>query len=105
MACEYETRFRYLGTIAINQNLIQEEIKRAYNSGKTCYHSVQSLLSLGLLSKIVKIRICRTAVLPVVLYGCETWSLTLREEHRLRAFEIRVLRRIFGQKRKEVTGD
>jgi hypothetical protein len=57
-----------------------------------------------LLSKNLNIRIYRTVILPVVLYGCETWSLTLREEHRLRAFEDRVLRRIFGLKRDEVTG-
>jgi hypothetical protein len=47
----------------------------------------------------------KTIILPVVLYGCETWSLTSREEHRLRVFENRVLRRIFGSKRDEVTGD
>jgi hypothetical protein len=52
----------------------------------------------------VKIKIYKTVILPVVLYGCETWSLTLREEHRLRVFEYRVLRRIFGPKRDEVTG-
>jgi hypothetical protein len=57
-----------------------------------------------LLPKNVKITICKTRVLPVVLYGCETWSLTLREEHRLRVLEIRVLRRIFGPKRDEVIG-
>jgi hypothetical protein len=55
-------------------------------------------------SKNVKIRICKTIILPVVLYGCETWSLTLREEDRLRVLVNRVLRRIFGQKRDEVTG-
>jgi len=53
----------------------------------------------------LKIKICRTIILPVVLYGCETWSLTLREEHRLRVFENRLLRRIFGPKRDEVTGE
>jgi hypothetical protein len=58
-----------------------------------------------LLSKNIKIRIYRTIILPVVLYGCETWSLTLREEHRLRMFENWVLRRIFGPRRGEVTGD
>jgi hypothetical protein len=58
-----------------------------------------------LLSKYVKIKIYRTIILPVVLYGCETWSLTLREECRLRVFEKRVLRRIFGPKRDEVTGE
>jgi hypothetical protein len=62
-------------------------------------------LSSRLLSKNIKIRIYKTVILPVVLYGCETWSLTLREEHRLRVFENRVLRRIFGSKRGEVTGD
>jgi hypothetical protein len=57
-----------------------------------------------LLSRNVKIKIYKTIILPVVLYGCETWPLTLREEHRLRVFENRVLRRIFGPKRDEVTG-
>jgi hypothetical protein len=51
------------------------------------------------------VRIYKTVILPVVLYGCETWSLTLREEHRLRVFENRMLRRIFGPKRDEVTGE
>jgi len=55
-----------------------------------------------LLSKNLKIKIYRNIILPVVLYGCETWSLTVREEHRLRVFENRVLRRIFGPKRDEV---
>jgi hypothetical protein len=58
-----------------------------------------------LLSKNTKIKIYRTIILPVVLYGCETWSLTLKEEYRLRVFENRVLRRIFGPKRDEVTGE
>jgi hypothetical protein len=55
--------------------------------------------------KNLKIRIYKTIILPVVFYGCETWSLTLREEHKLRVFENRVLRRIFGPKRDEVTGE
>ena len=59
----------------------------------------------SLLSKTLKIKIYRTIILPVVLYGCETWSLTLREERRLRVFENRVLRRVFGPKRDEVTGE
>jgi hypothetical protein len=86
-------------------NLIQKEIKKRLNSGNACYLSVQNLLSSRLLSKNIKIRIYKTIILPVVLYGCETWSLTLREEHRLREFENRVLRRIFGPKRDEVTGE
>jgi hypothetical protein len=90
-----------LGTAVTNQNLIQEEIKSKLNSGNW----VQNLLSSRLLSKNVKIRIYKTIILPVVLYGCDTWSLTLREEQRLRVFENRVLRRIFGPKRDEVTGE
>jgi hypothetical protein len=62
-------------------------------------------LVFSLLSKNVKIQIYRTIILPVVLYGCESWSLTLREEYRLSVFENRVLRRIFGPKRDEVTGE
>jgi hypothetical protein len=58
-----------------------------------------------LLSRNVKVKIYNTIILPVVLYGCETWSLILREEHRLRVFENRVLRIIFGPKRDEVTGE
>jgi hypothetical protein len=87
-----------------NQNLIQEEIKRRLNSGNACYHSVQNLLSSRLLSKNVKVRIYKIIILPVVLYGCETWSLSVGEEHKLRVFENRVLRRIFGPKGDGVTG-
>jgi hypothetical protein len=70
-----------------------------------CCYSVQNLLSSSLLSKNVKIKIYRTIILPVVLYECESWSLTLREECRLRVFENKVLRRIFGPQRDEVTGE
>ena len=66
---------------------------------------MQKLLSSRLLSKNLKIKIYRTIILPVVLYGCESWSLTLREERRLRVFENGVLRKIFGPKRDEVTGE
>jgi hypothetical protein len=89
-----------LGKALTNQNSIHEEVKSRLKSGNACYHSVQTLLSSSLLSKSVKIKVYRELIiLPVVLYGCETWSLTLREECRLR-----VLRRIFGPKRDEVTG-
>jgi hypothetical protein len=91
------------GTTVTDQNLIQEEIKRRWNSGNACYHSVQNLSSSLLLSKNVKTRICKTTILSLVLYEYETWSLTLREEHRLRVFENRMLRRIFGPLRDEVT--
>ena len=66
---------------------------------------MQNLLSSSLLSKDTKIKVHRTIILPVVLYGCETWSLTLREESRLRVFENIVMRRIFGSKRDEVKGE
>jgi hypothetical protein len=85
----------------LNQNDIHDEIKSRLNSGNACYCSVQNILSSRLISKNLNITIYKTVILPVLLYGCETWSFTLREEHRLRVFENRVLRRIFGPKREE----
>jgi len=96
--------FKYLGTNLTNQNSILGEIKSRLKSGNACYHLVLNLLSSSLLSKNLKIKIYRTIILPVVLNGCETWSLTMREERRLRVSENRTLRRIFGPKR-EVTGE
>jgi len=84
---------------------IREEINSRLKLGNACYYSVQNLSSSSLLSKNLKIKIYRTIILPVVLYGCGTWSLTLREERMLRVFENRVLRRIFGPKRDKVTGN
>jgi len=95
--------FMYLGTTLTNQNSIQEEIKSRLKPGNACYHSVRNLLSSSMLSKNLKIEIYKTIILPVVLYGCETWSLTFREESRLRVFENRMQRRIFGPRRDEVT--
>jgi hypothetical protein len=102
---EYVAKFKYLGTTLTDQNHMHEGIKSRLNSGNACYHSVQSLLSSRLLSRKLKAKIYKTIILPDVLYGCETWSLTLREEHRLRVFENRVLMRIFGPTRDEVTGE
>jgi len=96
--------FKYLVKSLTNQNCIQEETESRLKSGNTCYSSVQYLLSSSLLSKNFKINIYRTLILHVVLYGCETWSLTLRKEYWLRMFENRVLRRIFGPKRGQLTG-
>jgi hypothetical protein len=98
-------QFIYLEITLTNRNSIQEEIKSRLKSENSYYHSVQNLLSSRLLSKNIKIKIYRTIILPVVLYGCETWSLTLREKHKLRVFQNRVLRRIFGPKKDEETGE
>ena len=95
--------FKYLGTTLTNKNSIQEEINSTLKLGNACYYSVQNLLSSSLLYKNLKIKIYRTVILSVVVYGCETWFPMLKEEHRLRMSENRVLRRIFGPKRDEVT--
>jgi hypothetical protein len=100
-----------VGTVQIfgkdphDKNSIQKEIKSRLKSGNVCYHSVQNLLSCSLLSENIKIKLLRTIILPVVWHGCETWSLILRKKRRLRVFENRVLRRIFGPKRGEVKGE
>jgi hypothetical protein len=96
--------FKYLETTLTDQNCMHKDIKSRQNSGNACYHSIQSLLSSRLLSRNVKVKIYKTIIIPVILYGCET-SCLLREEHRLRVFENRVLRKIFGPKRDEVMGE
>ena len=80
--------FKYLGTLLTDQNSVQEEIKSRLKSGNACYHSVQNLLSSSLLSKNLQIEVYRIIIFPVILYGWKNWSITLREEHRLRVFEI-----------------
>ncbi|KAJ4428908.1 hypothetical protein ANN_25902 [Periplaneta americana] len=105
LSFEEVEKFKYLGATVTNINETREEIKRRINMGNACYYSVEKLLSSSLLSKNLKVRIYKTVILPVVLFGCETWTLTLREEHRLRVFENKVLRKIFGAKRDEVTGE
>jgi hypothetical protein len=96
---ENVSQFKYVGILR-NQNFIQEEIKRRLNSGNACYHSVLNILQSRLPSEKLKIKIHSTLIFPMVLYGCETWSLTLREEHKLRVSEYRVLRGICGGWRK-----
>ena len=91
--------FQFLGYLLTNQNSIQEDIKCRLKTGDSCYYSVQTFLSCRIFSKNLKIKIHETIILPVVLYGCEARSLKLREERRPRAFENRILRRMFGPKR------
>jgi hypothetical protein len=96
--------FEYVETTETTRNYIDEETKSILNSGITPCQSVQNLLSSHLLYKSLKIKIYKTMILPVVLYGCETYSLTLRKEHTLSVFKNRVLRKPFGPMREEVAG-
>jgi hypothetical protein len=98
-------KFKCLGTTLTDQNCMNEEIKSRLNSGNACFHAVRCLVSSRLLSRNVQVEIYKTLIPPSVLCGCETWSVTLREEHSLRVFENRVLRRTCGPKRDEVTGE
>jgi len=82
--------FKYLGTTLTNQNSIQDEIKNRLKSGNACYHLVQNILFSSVLSKNLKFKIYRTKILPVVLYGCETWLLRVRKERRLKVFEEKI---------------
>ena len=75
------------------------------NMGNACYYSLEKMLSSRLVSKKLKVKACKTIILPVVLYGCETWSLALREELSLRMLENKVLTKIFEAKRDEITGE
>ena len=107
LSFENVEKFRYLGVTVTNTNDIREEIKRRINMGNACYYLLEKILLSRLLSKKMNVKTYKTIIglLLVVLYGCETWSLTLREEHKLRVFENKVLRKIFGAKRDEITGE
>jgi len=96
-------QFKYFGKTLMNQNSILEEIKRRLRSVNSCYHLVQNLLSSTLPSKNIKVKIQRPIIVPVVLYGCETWLLKLQEECRLKVSENKVLKRISGHKTDKVT--
>ncbi|KAJ4433919.1 hypothetical protein ANN_16233 [Periplaneta americana] len=91
LSFEEVKKFKYLGATVTIINDTREEIKRRINMGNACYYSVEKLLSSSLLSKNLKVRIYKTIILPVVLYGCETWTLTLRDEQRLRVFENKMV--------------
>jgi hypothetical protein len=95
--------FKYLGTIFTNHNALKKEIKSRLQAGNSSYHSVQNLLSASLLFKNLSIKIYIIIILPVVMYECETRSLKLSEERKLRVYKNRVLRTIFGLKREGVT--
>jgi hypothetical protein len=99
-----DRKFRHLGTTLINPNCMHTKFQRRLNLRNACSHSIQNLLYSYLLAEHMKIKIHRTLILPVVFYGCETWSLTLREEYRLKVLKNRVLRKIFGSKKGEVRG-
>jgi hypothetical protein len=97
-------KLKNLGMTSTNQQYIHDEIKSTLDLRNACYHVVLHLLSSWMIPKNLKIKIYNTIILPSVLYLCKTWPLTLREEHRLRVFENRVLRRTLGPERDKVTG-
>jgi hypothetical protein len=97
--------FKCLGAALTNQNSFQEEFTSRLKSANAYYYLAQNLLSSSLLSKNLKIKTYRTITSNVVLYGYETWLLTMREEYRLMMYENRELRIIIGLKRDEVTGE
>jgi hypothetical protein len=92
----------YLGATLTDQNCTREEIKSRLSVGNACCSSVQSFLSSLLVVRNMKVEVYKSIVLTYVLYGCETWFLTLGDEHRLRVFQNKVLRRIFEPKGDEV---
>ena len=98
-------KFKYLAITVTNTNDIREEIKRRINMGNARYYSLENILSSHLQSRKLKVNTYKIILLPAVLYGCETRSFTLREANRLRMFENKVLRKIFGAKRDEITGE
>ena len=100
LSCRIKCKF--LGTNVTNKNSFQEEIKSRLSQGMLVISRCR-IFVFQFVIKNIKIKIEKTVILPVVLYGCETWSLTLREKRRLRMFENRILRRMFGSKRDEVT--
>ena len=87
---EEVAEFKYLGTIITNRNEMHKEIKHRLNSGNACYYVLQGLLSSQLLSKNIKLKIYKTVIHPVKVYGCETWTFTMREEKSCKYFRIKI---------------
>ena len=102
---EKVNKFKYLGAYVTSKNEVTEEIKSRLASGNACFYSVQKLLTSRLISRKLKLKIYRTVILPVILYGCESWSTTVADEQKLRVFENKILRKIYGPKRDEMTGE
>ena len=93
-------KFRYLGVTVTNKNDMCKDIKLRINMGNACYYSLKKILLSRLLSKKFKVKTYyKTIILPVVFYGGKTWPLTFREEHRLKVFKNKVLRKIFRAKK------
>jgi hypothetical protein len=107
MIFEKVSIFKYLGGLLEDRKDmgIGAEIKQRLNSGNACFYALNKLLKSRDLSRNTKLRIYKTIILPVVLYGCETWALTRQQENRFRVFENKILRKIFGAKRDEETGE
>jgi len=87
-------KFKYLGTYVTSKTEVTEKLKSRLVSGNACFYSVQKLLTSRLISRKLKLKIYRTVILPELLYGCESWSTTLADEHKLHVFENKVLRKI-----------
>jgi len=92
--------FKYYRAYVISKNEATDRLI----SGNACFYSVQKLLTSRFISRKMKLKIYRTVILPVILSGCESWSTTLADEHKLRVFENKVFRKIYGPKRDEMTG-
>ena len=95
-------KFKHLGVTVTYTNDIREHINRRINMGNACYYSLEKSLSSHLRSKKLKVNTYKIIILPIMLYGRETWSLTAREEYRLRVFDNKVLRKILGLRKKKL---
>jgi hypothetical protein len=93
---ERVNQFKYLGSFITNNNKISSEISHRINMGNTCYYGLRNILRSKLLKEDIKFKIYKTLIRPVVLYGCESWTLTTKEEERLKIFERKILRKIYG---------